>query len=89
MAVTLYPEAVANCKVPKGVFIVAHVSTMSGEICTDYFIREDLQPFKVEDWSVSRPHPVNLFEMCELTGETENEIMTKARLYFEGKKLPR
>ena len=77
-----YPQTTANNNVPKGAFLLAEQSAMSGEIVTTYYADKDGFLWKVDDWINSKPHPVFLFEACRLTGDTERMLAFRVEQHF-------
>ena len=72
-----YPKTTSNKNVPKGVFLIAETSAMSGEIITTYYANTNGDLLKVEDWKGSKPSSVHLFEVCRLTGDTEFMLLSR------------
>ena len=78
----LYPQNTANQNVPRGSFLIAEVSTMSGEIKTTYYADREGNLFSVVDWKGCKPSQVYLFEVCRLTGDTERMIEARIEIHF-------
>jgi len=81
----IYPQETCNRNVPKGAFLIAEVSTMSGEIIKTYYATEDGKTYEVTDWSGNKPHPAYMNELCRLTGDTEQMLELRYRNYFREK----
>jgi len=78
----LYPQSTSNPNVPEDTFLIAEVTTMSGEINTTYYATREGDMFSVGDWSVDRPHPVYMNQLWKLTGDTPNMIESQWQSYF-------
>jgi hypothetical protein len=77
-----YPTTTSNANVPKDVYLLAETSTMSGEIVTTYYATQDLELFAVVDWKGDKPLPVALFEICRVTGDTEQMLLARIKDFF-------
>jgi len=61
---------IVNQNVPQDLFIIAHTSTMSGEIQTTYYATREGDMFMVSDWKGNRPEPLTMHMIWQLTGLT-------------------
>ncbi len=81
-----YPTSTANQNVPANVYLLAEVT--EGECNTTYYATSDGDLFKVGDWSIDKPHPAYLFEVCRLTGDTERMIEGRVSSWFFYRQRP-
>ena len=77
-----YPTSTANMNVPTNAFLLAEVSTMSGEIVTTYYATEDGSLYKVTDWVGNKPQPISLKQACDITGDWPAMILSRMRGYY-------
>lgn len=77
-----YPTNTSNRNVPRGSFLIAETSQMSGEIKTTYYANREGELFKVYDWKGSKPSPAYPFQVCRLTGDTINIIAGRIESHF-------
>lgn len=82
MSTRTYPGSTANPNVPKNVYLIAEVTTMSGEIVTTYYIDLAGCMWKVSDWVNNKPVPVSVATLCKLTGDCEAMIYFNYRSRF-------
>ena len=79
---TLYPRMTTNRNVPKNVFLVAEKVTMSGEIAVTYYIDCDGNIHKVSNWVTNTPQPAYPYELCRITGDTEQTVNNRWKLWL-------
>jgi hypothetical protein len=77
-----YPTSTANPNVPPGVFLIAETSAMSGEIIETFYATSTGDIFRVCDWSMSKPRPAYMNQVCKFTGDTPNIITARYESYF-------
>ena len=78
----LYPQSTSNPNVPEDTFLIAEVTTMSGEIVETYYVTREGYPYKVTDWSGHKPQTVYQSELCKITGDTGNMIVHRYCNHF-------
>jgi hypothetical protein len=82
MTTRTYPTGVSNQYVPKDVYLVADESLTSGELHYTYFIDRQGNIFMVADWKGSKPAPVSMHKLTELTGDSEQMITARCESWF-------
>ena len=80
-----YPTSTSNQNVPKDVYLLAEVATMSDEIQTTFYATKTGKLWKVGDWITDKPQPAYLFEICRLTGDCEQMVNARVESYFRCK----
>lgn len=78
----LYPQSTSNPNVPEDTFLIAEVTTMSGEIVTTYYATKEGDTLSVTDWSGQKPQPVYMNQLWKLTGNTPNMLNAQWESHF-------
>lgn len=77
-----YPQHTTNQNVPRGAFLVAEKTSMSGEITETYYVTKDGSIWRVGNWCTDKPHPGSMSMLCRATFDTEQMIESLWRQHF-------